>query len=141
MIQGEPPIFQVGFKSGYHQIRIQAGDEAKIAFRNHKGHYEFMVMPLVLTNAPSNFQSLMNNIVRDHLWKFILYSLTILIYSKDQASHLELLKIVLDILKKNQLVINKKKCTFGQLKLEYLGHIIFSEGVQGDPSKIDNMIS
>ncbi|KAH0697723.1 hypothetical protein KY289_015205 [Solanum tuberosum] len=51
------------------------------------------------------------------------------------------LKVVLDILKQNQLVINKKKCTFGQLKLEYLGLIISSEGVQADPSKIDSMIS
>ncbi|XP_049355741.1 uncharacterized mitochondrial protein AtMg00860-like [Solanum verrucosum] len=84
----------------------------------------------------------MNDIFRDHLRKFILVFFDdILIYSKDYASHLGHLKVVLDILKQNQLVINKKKCTFGQLKLEYLGHIISSEGVQVDPSKIDSMIS
>ena len=50
--------------SGYHQIRVQASDIPKTACCTHHGHFEFLVMPFSLTNAPSTFQSLMNEILR-----------------------------------------------------------------------------
>ena len=116
---------------------MHAADIEKTAFRTHEGHFEFLVMPFGLSNAPAMFQSLMNTVLWPFLRKFVLVFFDdILIYSPSWLTHLQHLNAVLTALREHQLRLKRSKCSFATTSVQYLGHVISSAGVAMDQDKV-----
>ncbi|CAN6328531.1 unnamed protein product [Urochloa humidicola] len=133
---------KLDLRSGYHQVRVHPDDIEKTAFRTHHGHFEFLVMPFGLTNAPATFQSLMNDVLRSFLRRFVLVFFDdILIYSTTWTEHLQHVRTILDTLRANNLYIKRSKCTFGAPSVSYLGHIISGQGIAMEGDKVEAIAS
>ncbi|GJZ40282.1 putative reverse transcriptase domain-containing protein [Tanacetum coccineum] len=101
-LQGSRVYSKIDLRSGYHQLRVREEDIPKTAFRTRYGHYEFQVMPFGLTNAPAN-----------------------------KEEHTEHLKLILELLKKEELYAKFSKCEFWLSNVQFLSHMIDSEGLAG----------
>ncbi|GJS42156.1 putative reverse transcriptase domain-containing protein [Tanacetum coccineum] len=109
-LQGSRFYSKIDMRFGYHQLRVREEDIPKAAFRTRYGHYEFQVMPFGLTNAPAS--------------------------RKEHKGHL---KLILRLLKGEELYAKFSKCDFWLSKVQFLGHVIDSEGIHVDPAKIKSI--
>jgi len=103
-LRGAAVFSKIDLISGYHQILVRPEDVQKTAFRSRYGHYEYVVMPFGVTNAPTIFMDYMNRIFRPYLDQFVVVFIDdILIYSESREEHAEHLRVVLGILTEHQL--------------------------------------
>nr|GEX23481.1 putative reverse transcriptase domain-containing protein [Tanacetum cinerariifolium] len=133
-LQGSQFFFKTDLRYGYHQLRVHENDIPKTAFRNCYGHFECTVMPFGLTNVPTILMDLMNRVCRTYLDKFlIIFIEDILIYSKTREEHVENLRLVLGLLKREKLYAKFSKCGFWLREVQFLGHVINGNGIHVNP--------
>jgi hypothetical protein len=119
-------------------VRIKEEDIPKAAFNKRYGHYEFIVMPFRVTNAPTVFMDLMHKIFQPYLDKFVVVFIDdIMIYSKCPNEHTEHLKLVLEKLKEHKLCTKFNKCEFWLDNVSFLGHVISKESIKVEPAKVE----
>jgi len=129
---------KIDLRSGYHQIRVKFEDIPKTTFRTRYGHYEYLVMPFGVTNAPGMFMDYMNRVFHPYLNSFVVVFIDdILVYSKTREEHEEHLRIVLHTFRDRQLYAKLSKCEFWLETVSFLGHVISQGGIAVDPSKIE----
>nr|GEV50676.1 putative reverse transcriptase domain-containing protein [Tanacetum cinerariifolium] len=128
---GAAPIARTPYRLALSELQelstqlVREEDIPKTVFRTRYGHYEFQVMPFGLTNAPAVF--------------VIIFIDDILIYSKSEEEHAEHLKLILKLLKQEELYAKFSKCDFWLSRVQFLGHVIDSEGIHVDPAKIESI--
>jgi hypothetical protein len=141
-LSGAKVFSKIDLRLGYHQIKIKKEDIPKTAFTTRYGLYEFLVMSFGLTNAPAYFMYLMNSVFMPELDHFVLVFIDdILVYSKSVEEHEEHLSIVLQRLRDHQLYAKFSKCSFWMKEVSFLGHVLSSEGIAVDPSKVQDVLN
>jgi hypothetical protein len=99
-LRGATIFSKIELRSRYHHVRIKDEYIHKKSFRTIYGHYEFVVVPFGLTNAPTTFMCLMNNVLSMFLASILLVFIDdVLIYSNNREEHEEHLKLVLQVLR------------------------------------------
>ena len=140
-LHGSTVFSKIDLRSGYHQILVKDDDVQKTAFRSRYGHYEYVIMPFGVTNAPAVFMDYLNRIFRHFLDKFVVVFIDdILIYSRTQEEHAEHLRLVLGVLREKQLYAKLSKCEFWMDEVQFLGHVISAQGIAVDPAKVEAVV-
>ncbi|CAL9084794.1 unnamed protein product, partial [Musa textilis] len=128
---------KLDLRSRYWQVCIVEGDEAKTTCVTKYGAFEFLVMPFDLTNAPATFCTLMNQLFKESLDKFmVVYLDDIVVYNRTLEEHIEHLRIIFKVLRKNTLFMKREKCYFTQMEILFLGHRIGNGSIRMNKSKV-----
>nr|GEZ82158.1 putative reverse transcriptase domain-containing protein [Tanacetum cinerariifolium] len=136
-LQGSRVYSKIDLRSGYHQLRVREEYIPKTAFMTRYRYYEFQVKPFGLTNASAIFMDMMNRVFKPYLDKFVIIFIDdILIYYKNKKEHEGHLKLILSLLKEEILFT---KCKYWLSKVKFLDHVIDSESIHIDPSKIESV--
>ncbi|GKA22907.1 putative reverse transcriptase domain-containing protein, partial [Tanacetum coccineum] len=147
LVPGAAPVTRAPYRLALSEMRelsvqlqelLEKGFIRPSSSPTRYGHFEFQLMPFVLTNAPPVFMDLMNRVCKPYFDKFVIVFIDdILVYSKDEEEHGKHLKIILELLKKERLYAKFSKFDVWLDSIQFLGHVIDRSGVHVDPAKIE----
>ncbi|EFA77462.1 LTR-retrotransposon skipper [Heterostelium album PN500] len=130
---------------GYHQLRMNLQDADKTTFRCPFGSFKYTVIPFGLSNAPAVFQSFMDSVFKLEVFQKLLLvyldDLLIMTNNSSITEHIDGIKHVFTILRKNNLHVNLSKCTFLVRSVDYLGHMVGNGKIDPLQDKIDSIIA
>ena len=137
-IRNAKEFIRVDVRDAFHRMRIAEDDEYKTAFRTRYDHFEYLVMPFGLCNAPATFQSYINDALRDFLDDFcVAYLDDVLIYTDGtHEEHVQHVRQVLQRLLDHGLYAKLEKCEFHVRETKFLGFIISPDDIAMDPERI-----
>jgi hypothetical protein len=127
--------------SGFYQIPMSGESIEKTGFVTKTGTYEFVTMPFGLTSAPSTFQRVMTNLLRDYIGDFVCVFIDdVIVFSQNMDDHCRHLSMVFAACNDANLRLKKSKCKFGQSKVEYLGHVVCADGLLPCTRNVDKLL-
>ncbi|KAL4111765.1 hypothetical protein QTP88_015654 [Uroleucon formosanum] len=117
--------------SGFHQLKLNDNSKEITSFSTSTGHYQFTRLPFGLTNAPQNFQKVMNKIMAGLTYRInCCYLDDCVCFGKTFEEHLNALEIIFERLLKYKLKLKISKCKFGYTEIKLLGNIINGQGIK-----------
>jgi hypothetical protein len=136
-LKREKFFIKIELKYGYHQVPIEPTDVWKTTLKSKEGLFEWLVISFGLTNTPTTFMRLMDDVLRTFTNSFVVVYLdAILIINRTGKEHMRHIHQVLSTLRQHKLYANLEKCSFGMNKVQYLGYIVDEHGVHVDPANI-----
>ena len=134
-------FISLDFRWGYNNVRIREGDKEKVAFITHKGLYKPTVMTFRLCNAPSTFQAMMNDILKEEIaiGHVAVYINNIIIFTDNLTLHHQLTEHVLEKLQKNNMFVKSEKCKFEQSTVEVLNLIVLKNSIAMNEFKVKSI--
>ena len=140
-LRGSKVYSTFDMRSGYYHMGLSQGSQPKSAFvigGPQGGKFEFKVCPFGLAQAPAYFQRLVSEVLKGLPFAFG-YLDDILIFSPDEDTHLDHIKILFDRLRHADLKLKESKCNFFKKHVQYLGHFISGEGIEPVPEKLESI--
>lgn len=136
-VGGSKVFSALDLKAGYWQVPVHPDDKEKTAFRCHRGHYEFNVMPFGLCNAPAVFSRLMDRVLGELIGKCVMvYIDDLVIFSQNREDHARDVGLVLEKLRQAGLKVKPSKCEFAKEEISLLGYKVGQHGIRADPEKV-----
>jgi transposase InsO family protein len=129
-------------RSSYHQVPLDPADADKTSFICRQGMFRFKTMPFGLCNAGATFQRLMDIVLSGLSFDICLaYLDDIIVFSEDESSHVNRLRVVLSRLQQAGLKLKPSKCSLMQRSVLFLGHVISACGIATDPQKTHDIVN
>lgn len=135
---GQAKVFtKMDLRKGYYPVRIAEGDEPKATCVTRYGAFEWLVIPLSLTNTSATFCTLMKKFFHPYLDHFVAISWTTFVYSNNMEDHVDHLFKVFKVLRENDLCVKREMCGFTQSTIQILGHTISHGEIMMDANKVE----